>query len=151
MSGSLARLPALLDETLTLNEHDLAEWGRGAGAILQAPCIIALSGELGAGKTALVRAICEGYGVTGAVTSPTFALIHRYLSARSPVLHIDLYRLSTERECAQLGLEELLESNCLILIEWAERAAQLLPPNTIWLKLEYLPSDSALRILRPGR
>ena len=132
---------------LKLHEQELHNWGRDFGAALLAPGTIALSGELGAGKTTLVRAICEGYGVTDTVTSPTFALIHRYHSDRSPVFHIDLYRLSGARESAQLGIEEMFENFALILIEWPERAEGLLPRETTWIRLAHDDADGSLRSL----
>jgi tRNA threonylcarbamoyladenosine biosynthesis protein TsaE len=134
-------------EGQSLDEGGLIKWGWELGASLVPPRVIALSGELGAGKTTLVRAICAGYGVKESVTSPTFALIHRYESERSSVFHIDLYRLAGERESAQLGLEELFGSKSLILLEWPERALSLLPDNTVWIRLAHNESDPALRDL----
>jgi tRNA threonylcarbamoyladenosine biosynthesis protein TsaE len=109
------------------------------------PHVIALSGELGAGKTRLAQAICEGYGVRDQVTSPTFALIHRYESARSPVYHVDLYRLKGLQESAALGLEEILADAALAIVEWPDRAAALLPPGTTRIRLEHVADDAGKR------
>jgi tRNA threonylcarbamoyladenosine biosynthesis protein TsaE len=138
----VAEEPALL-----LNEGELIDWGRAYGARLTSPATIAISGDLGAGKTVLVRAICEGYGVEEQVTSPTFALVHRYDGERGSVCHMDLFRLSGPRECAALGLAELLEEDALVLIEWPERAAGLLPHHARRMRLEHLPHDISRRAL----
>src|SRR4029079_7008933 len=98
------------------------EWGRRLGHVASAPLLVTISGELGAGKTTLVRAICQGYGVTEEVTSPTFALVHRYAAPRSPVFHLDLYRLSDPVELTNIGWDDILGEDALVLVEWPERA-----------------------------
>jgi tRNA threonylcarbamoyladenosine biosynthesis protein TsaE len=147
VTGSHVGAEPLRRETLLLNESELGEWGIRLGESLRPPCCIALSGELGAGKTTLVRAICKGYGVQEAVTSPTFALIHRYNSDRSSVYHIDLYRLSGLKESLQLGLEEIIDSHALTLIEWPERAEGALPDDTIRIAVAHVESDPTVRQL----
>jgi tRNA threonylcarbamoyladenosine biosynthesis protein TsaE len=137
-----------LTHPATLNESELADWGKRFGRSLHPPHVVALSGDLGAGKTTLVKAICEGYGVAGTVTSPTFALIHRYEGSRGAVIHIDLYRLNGPRECAQLGLEEMLGENALMLVEWPERAGDLIPESASRFALEYDPARPDVRTLR---
>jgi tRNA threonylcarbamoyladenosine biosynthesis protein TsaE len=78
----------------------LEAWGKALGAVLPRPAIVTFAGDLGAGKTTLVRAICAGLGVSdlAAVTSPTFALIQEYAAPRGPVVHVDLYRLRSVKE-----------------------------------------------------
>jgi tRNA threonylcarbamoyladenosine biosynthesis protein TsaE len=75
----------------------LAHWGETFGASLEAPAVVTLSGDLGAGKTTLVQAICRGCGVRESVTSPTFALVHQYGASRWPVYHLDLDRVARSR------------------------------------------------------
>jgi tRNA threonylcarbamoyladenosine biosynthesis protein TsaE len=90
---------------------------------------IALAGPLGAGKTVLVRGIAGGLGLADAkiISSPSFVLVQEY-AARMPVFHVDLYRLSNPRvELASLGIEEMFASGGVVLIEWADRAANALP------------------------
>ena len=89
--------------------------------------MLALYGELGAGKSVLARAVARGAGVTGHMPSPTFNLVFRYETARGPVLHLDLYRLTDPAEVWELGWRELGEAEDVVLIEWPERAAGLLP------------------------
>jgi tRNA threonylcarbamoyladenosine biosynthesis protein TsaE len=96
----------------------MAAWGREFAATLRPGVVVGLSGELGAGKTTLVRAIAAGLGVKESVTSPTFALVHRY-DGRVPVWHVDAYRLKADDEARDLGLEEAGEA--IVLIEWPER------------------------------
>src|ERR1700733_11307911 len=78
---------------LAVSEAELVDWGQKFGHLVTPPLVVAISGELGAGKTTLVQAICRGYGVTDEVTSPTFAIVQEYRAPRSVVYHLDLYRL----------------------------------------------------------
>src|SRR6185312_12109559 len=95
--------------------------GARIAALLQSGDLVALSGDLGAGKTTLARAILTGLGVAEHVPSPSFTLAQAYDTARLAVLHVDLYRLKNPSELAELGLEEALE-NGAVLVEWPERA-----------------------------
>jgi tRNA threonylcarbamoyladenosine biosynthesis protein TsaE len=92
--------------------------------------IFALRGVLGAGKTQLVKGLARGLGFAGDVTSPTFTIIHEYRGGRLTLYHIDLYRIRSETEAVDLGLEELLPSDGVTVIEWPERIESLLPPET---------------------
>jgi tRNA threonylcarbamoyladenosine biosynthesis protein TsaE len=92
--------------------------------------IFALHGVLGAGKTQLVKGLARGLGFEGDVTSPTFTLIHEYLGGRLPLYHIDLYRIRSEKEAVDLGIEEYLPSEGITVIEWPDRIPSLLPPQT---------------------
>src|SRR2546423_7786256 len=116
---------------LAVTEDELTDWGERFGRAARPPLLVTLSGELGAGKTTLARAICRGYGVPNEVTSPTFTLVHEFLSERSPVYHLDLYRLRGPDELSSLGWDEILYSQALVLIEWPERAGDLLPSDHV--------------------
>jgi tRNA threonylcarbamoyladenosine biosynthesis protein TsaE len=122
---------------LTLSE--LAVWGERLGATLQPPRLVTLAGELGAGKTTLVQAICRGYGVSEPVTSPTFALVHEYRAPRSPVFHLDLYRLTGPHELANIGWDDVLSARALVCVEWPERALAVLPASAVTITLSHLP------------
>ena len=122
---------------LACDEAELVAWGERFGRVANPPLVVTLRGDLGAGKTTLVRAICHGYGVTDDVTSPTFALVHRYSATRSPVYHIDLYRLKTPTELVNLGWEESLAEDALVLIEWPERARGALPRADLVLHFKH--------------
>jgi tRNA threonylcarbamoyladenosine biosynthesis protein TsaE len=134
---------------LSLNKIELERWGEEFGAAAMPPLLVTFRGELGAGKTTLVQAICRGYGVTETVTSPTYALVHRYDSPRSPVFHVDLFRLDDQRQLTNIGWDEIVASPGLVLIEWPERAAAVLPPH-VPIALEYVPGDAGRRILLAG-
>ena len=133
---------------LVLDEQALRGWGRAFGAAAVAPLVVALSGELGTGKTTLAQAICAGYGVAEPVTSPTYALVHRYEAPRSPVFHLDLYRLEGEEQLTNIGWDDILADTALVLIEWPERAGGSLPVH-VPIALEYAAGDDQ-RILLAG-
>lgn len=103
-------------ETESLGER----WGRAA----QRGLVIALSGDLGAGKTQLVKGIARGLGVTARVHSPTFTLVNEYTGGRLQLFHLDLYRLETRAQILSAGLEEYLQPAGVAVIEWAERLGE---------------------------
>ncbi len=126
-------------------EEALREWGRGLGATLTVPAIIALRGPLGAGKTTLAQAILAGAGVTDVVTSPTFSLVQTYDSPRGPVAHLDLYRLRSPAEFEALGWDDLLQASALVLVEWPERADSARLGARLEITLDDLPDDADRR------
>lgn len=134
---------------LVLDEAELRQWGIRFGEAAEAPLVVALSGDLGTGKTTLAQAICAGYGVSDPVTSPTYALVHEYSSPRSPVFHIDLYRLENEAQLTNIGWDEIASADALVLVEWPDRAGRRLPPH-VPIALAYDPGDPARRILLAG-
>ena len=135
---------------LAVTEEELVAWGHGLGAASTPPLIVTVSGELGAGKTTLIQAICQGYGVGEPVTSPTFALVHEYRAPRSRVYHVDLYRLKSEAELTNIGWEEIMDAEALVMIEWPERAGGRLPRNHVPISLQHLPQDPERRLLYAG-
>lgn len=125
---------------MTFTVADLAgteAFGRRLGAALFPGVVVALNGRLGAGKTHLVRAVCEGLGVhnPAAVCSPTFTLVHEY-AGPVPVYHFDAYRLTGPREFQELGADEYLFGDGVCLIEWAERVAEALPADHLRIDIE---------------
>ena len=135
---------------LALDLNELITWGEKFGRAASAPLVVTITGELGAGKTTLVQAICEGYGVTGEVTSPTFALVHEYEAPRSPVYHLDLYRLDRPDQLDALAWDEIVSARALVLIEWPDRAGDRLPNGRVTLSLQHLPDDPGRRLLYAG-
>lgn len=130
-----------------LDEVGLRAWGETFGASLSAPACVTLAGDLGAGKTTLVQAIARGLGVTDDVTSPTYALVHRYASPRGPVQHLDLYRLRDPSQLAQLGWDDLVRDRAIVLVEWPDRAGAALPATRHDLHLAHVPGRPELRRL----
>jgi len=135
---------------IAVTERELDDWGERFGRAARPPLVVAIAGDLGAGKTTLVRAICRGYGVRDEVTSPTYALVHEYQGARGPVYHVDLYRLGSPGELTSIGWYDIISSNALVLVEWPERAGDLLPASAVPIELEYLPEDPGRRLLLAG-
>lgn len=121
------------------------EFGARLARELRRGDVVALSGELGAGKTALVKGIARGLGITADVTSPTFTLIHEYNGGQMPLYHVDLYRLEGVPQALAIGIEDYLNGQGVTVIEWAERIAPLLPPHTIRIRIESL-SENTRRI-----
>jgi tRNA threonylcarbamoyladenosine biosynthesis protein TsaE len=117
--------------------------GRRLGRHLEPGCVLALLGELGAGKTHLVRAIAEGLDVPDSrvVNSPTFVLVQEY-QARLPIYHFDAYRLRTPGEFAELGAHEYFEAGGVCLIEWADRVAACLPAEHLRITLTVTGASS---------
>jgi tRNA threonylcarbamoyladenosine biosynthesis protein TsaE len=115
--------------------------GRG----LKAGDIVALEGDLGAGKTTLAQAICRGVGITEEVTSPTFALVNQYEGERGTVYHLDLYRLHGPGDLTNLGWDDIVNSQSIVIVEWPDRAGSRLPDGVIRVLLEYIENDDSRR------
>ena len=127
-----------------LGQEDLVAWGRRIGpAAVGSRVFVTLDGPLGAGKTTLVRACCEGARVEGPVTSPTFTLVQRYGSAE-PVHHVDLYRIEHEEDLCELGWDDLTAGRGAVFVEWAERAGSRLPTDRWEIRLS-IPEQSDRR------
>ncbi|MGA2001967.1 MAG: tRNA (adenosine(37)-N6)-threonylcarbamoyltransferase complex ATPase subunit type 1 TsaE [Terriglobales bacterium] len=139
-------------ETLTHSAEETIAYGRELAAELAPPRIVLLRGDLGAGKTTLVKGIAEGFHAARAedVTSPTFTLIHEYRSPRATLYHIDLYRIETQREFDTLGLDDLLAPDSILLIEWGEKFPRLVRDRDIEITLERV-AETERRIQRIAR
>ncbi|HSI90764.1 MAG TPA: tRNA (adenosine(37)-N6)-threonylcarbamoyltransferase complex ATPase subunit type 1 TsaE [Adhaeribacter sp.] len=99
--------------------------------------VFLFEGEMGAGKTTYIKAICQALGVTDPVSSPTFSLVNEYRTARNkPVYHFDFYRIKNEEEALDIGFLEYLESGNMCLIEWPSLVTNLLPENYVLVTLE---------------
>ena len=124
------------EETAAAGEQLAARLGPGD--------VVALTGELGAGKTCFVQGLARGLGVAGGVTSPTFVLVNEY-RGRLPVHHVDVYRTQSLTELLDLGLEDLIGGDGVTVIEWADRCEPLLPPRTVRVHIDGV-GDEARRI-----
>jgi tRNA threonylcarbamoyladenosine biosynthesis protein TsaE len=122
----------------TYSPEGTIELGRNLVSVLSPPKIVLLRGDLGAGKTTMVKGIAEGFGAARQedVTSPTFTLVHEYRSGEVNVYHIDLYRIDTLRELETLGLDDLLDENSLLLIEWGEKFERFREERDVEIAIE---------------
>jgi tRNA threonylcarbamoyladenosine biosynthesis protein TsaE len=111
--------------------------------------VLALDGDLGAGKTQFVKGLAAGLGCDGEVTSPTFTLLHEYTGGRLPLFHFDFYRLESDDEALRLGLDDYLAAGGVIAIEWAGKFPSLLPAATRWIK--FRAGDDDLREIEGAR
>ncbi len=109
-------------ETETLARHLASKLG---------PCVIAMTGDLGAGKTAFTRGLASGLGFSGEVSSPTFAIVHEYLGGRLPLYHFDMYRISGWEDLYSCGYFDYIEQECVLSVEWSENIAAALPEDCI--------------------
>ncbi|MFN4286556.1 MAG: tRNA (adenosine(37)-N6)-threonylcarbamoyltransferase complex ATPase subunit type 1 TsaE [Lacibacter sp.] len=111
--------------------------------------VFAFDGAMGSGKTTFIHALCDYLGVADPVSSPTFSLINEYETATGEtILHMDWYRLNSVAEAQQAGVEDALHSGAICLVEWPQRAAALLPPATVWVRLQEVgPGQRQLQVV----
>jgi tRNA threonylcarbamoyladenosine biosynthesis protein TsaE len=121
--------------------------GREAAALARPGAVIALVGGLGAGKTHWTKGFVSGLGSSADVTSPTFGLLHEYSGGRIPVFHLDFYRLESEAELIELGWDELLEQEGVIIAEWGDKFPELFPSGTRWLQFT-VESDGSRTVIQ---
>ena len=127
----------------THSAEETTELGRQLAAELKPGSIVLLRGELGAGKTTMVKGIAEGWNAARAedVTSPTFTLIHEYRGPEITLYHIDLYRIDTQRELDTLALDDLMDPKSILLIEWGEKFERLMKECETEITIEHQGSD----------
>lgn len=128
---------------MLVDEAGLVAWGASFARTLPRPAVVALSGELGAGKTTLVRAVAAALGVTERVTSPTFALVHRYAGDGVKLYHVDAYRLRADDEARDLGFDDMLaDPSSIVVVEWPERLGARAPAFTHRIVLAHAEGGS---------
>ncbi len=125
-------------EILTHSAEETIAFGRTLAEMLRPPKVVLLRGDLGAGKTTLVKGIAEAFNAAEEedVTSPTFTLVHEYRGPCATLYHIDLYRIDTERELETLGLDDMMGGNSVMLIEWGEKFPRFVRERDIEISLE---------------
>jgi tRNA threonylcarbamoyladenosine biosynthesis protein TsaE len=128
----------LLREITTQSADETVAFGRTLAELLMPPKLVLLRGDLGAGKTTLVKGIAAAFEAAAEedVTSPTFTLVHEYRGPRAALYHIDLYRVDTPRELETLALDDLRSESSLLLIEWGEKFPRLLRERDMEISLE---------------
>lgn len=117
------------------DEPEMLAFAKKLANALSVPCFMTLSGQLGAGKTTLVRGILQHLGVQGNVKSPTFTVVESYLLDNYPIYHFDLYRIHDPEELELIGIRDYFKDKALILMEWPEQAAEILPEADINCKI----------------
>jgi tRNA threonylcarbamoyladenosine biosynthesis protein TsaE len=132
------KLTDVLSEIITHSAEETIAFGRTLSELLSAPKLVLLRGDLGAGKTTLVKGIAAAFEAAAEedVTSPTFTLVHEYRGPRANLYHIDLYRIDTPRELETLGLDDLRSDNSILLIEWGEKFPRLLRERDVEISLD---------------
>ena len=128
--------------TVTNSAAETRSLGEKLASRLQAGDVVVLEGELGAGKSELARGIAKGLGVTETVTSPSFTILNVYESGRCPLYHFDWYRLESEEELYELGMDEYLGGDGIAVVEWAERCPEAVPEGCIRIRLEVTGGES---------
>src|SRR5438128_4389086 len=138
-------------EFTTSSPQETIALGKELAASLAPPKLVLLRGDLGAGKTTLVKGIAEGFEAASQndVTSPTFTLIHEYRGPAATLFHIDLYRIDTPRELETLGIDDLISENSVVLIEWGEKFPRFERERDVEIVLERITENE--RRIRVGQ
>lgn len=139
----MSRTPVVVVTTSAAHTQDLAA---ALGAIAVAGDLVLLAGEMGAGKTAFAQGFARGLGIPDQVTSPTFTIVQEYSGGRLNMHHLDVYRLETLREVADLGLSEMLDEDAVMLVEWGDAVLPALPDQYLELKITFGDDDDERRI-----
>src|SRR6516162_9688859 len=135
-----------MKEFTTHSAEETVALGRELAAALKPGSMVLLRGDLGAGKTTLVKGIAEGFQAAEAdrVTSPTFTLIHEYRGSEVTLYHIDLYRVDTPRELDTLALDDLRDANSILLIEWGEKFERFVRERDVEIAIEHQGGDDRI-------
>ena len=120
----------------TYSEKETFAFGKKMGEEALPGQIVAINGDLGVGKTVLTKGLAEGLGITEPVWSPTFTIVQIYDEGRLPLYHFDVYRIADPEEMEEIGYEDYFFGQGVCLVEWAELIHDLMPENTIWVKIE---------------
>jgi len=127
------------------NTNQLTQAAKEFAELIGENKIIAFYGEMGAGKTTLIKAFCENLGVKENITSPTFALVNEYVTEREDTIyHFDFYRVEKEDEAYDMGVEEYFYSGNLCLIEWPEKIKSILPAETLKIKISEVENQERI-------
>ena len=131
----------LTEQVISGSPEETRALARSVVAGLPAGAVLALHGELGSGKTCFVHGVAQALAIARPITSPTFTIINEYRGNR-PLYHIDLYRIRTPDEALDLGLEDYLDPDGITVIEWAERAGDLIPAAAVHIRFERLAEST---------
>jgi tRNA threonylcarbamoyladenosine biosynthesis protein TsaE len=133
----------------TRSTDETRTFGKEFAAKLYGGNVVSLYGDLGSGKTQIVKGICLGLGVTQTVNSPTFIIVNEYSSERFPkIFHFDLYRMKTQNEILNMGFLDYIDSSSIVLIEWPERVEDILPKGTIKIHIAHTVEEENWRWIK---
>lgn len=135
----------MIKEIISKNEADTIKLGEKIGRQLKRGDVIALTGELGTGKTAFVKGVACGLGIEEYITSPTFTLVHSYKGTVGYLHHFDVYRISDEEELFEIGFEEYLYGGDICIIEWADLIPNTIPSHSVWIHFEHIANNTDKR------
>ena len=141
--------PGTTQEVRTHSAEETTAYGRTLVALLTPPKLVLLRGDLGAGKTTLIKGIAAGFAAASEedVTSPTFTLVHEYRGPHATLYHIDLYRVDTPRQLETLGLDDLIGENSILLIEWGEKFPRFVREREVEITIDRIGEyDRRIRI-----
>lgn len=130
---------------MTIEVNDLSGLSSAAVALLEfagEETIFIFEGEMGAGKTTFIKALCAALGVKDIVNSPTFSIVNEYAGTHGPIYHFDFYRIKNEQEAFDIGYEDYFFSGHLCLVEWPQKIAGLLPENLVKVEISVLSAES---------
>ena len=122
-------------ERISNSPQDTEALGAALAQVCWPGCTVAFRGDLGAGKTAFVRGMARGLGITDRVTSPTFTIVNEYTGGRLPLFHFDLYRLGGAEELFDIGWDDFLARGGICAVEWSETIQEVLEPETIYVDI----------------
>jgi tRNA threonylcarbamoyladenosine biosynthesis protein TsaE len=132
--------------------EETAELGEKLGRVLEAGDVIALSGGLGAGKTAFVQGLARGLGIGGRIASPSFTIVNEHEAARVPLYHADFYRLEDAAELDAIGFQDYFGRGGVVVVEWADRFPRALPDERLDLRIEITgPASRRFTVIGPAR
>ena len=147
------RIHAFLTRHTTNSEKETLRLAEKFGRKLKARDVVAFTGPIGSGKTVFIKGVCRALGVKNPdeVKSPTFVLLHLY-KGRYPIQHFDLYRLEREEELEGIGFDDFLSNPAMVtLVEWADKAAERIPENSLWVQLEVTGPNSRSVVIASAR
>lgn len=124
------------------NVEATVAWGRALASTLETGDVVALVGTLGAGKTHATKGIVAGLGSAMEVSSPTFTLVHEYPGPRLTAFHFDFYRLASSTEVINIGWDDYLDADGVVIVEWADKFPELLPASARWFRFNILPDGT---------
>ena len=137
-----------MKEVITHSESETEAFGKALAEMIPSSTVLCLYGELGAGKTALIRGLAEGMGLSCTVSSPTFTIVNEYLGERD-LIHFDMYRLSGAEELFDIGWDDYLSRNAVLAVEWSENVEDAFDGSEIRIRIEKL-SETDRRITVEG-